>query len=182
MHTNDILYQKTQIKVNIPSAYMSANLGSVKNKLSRKSYEQVRKFCQRDILGLRLVGINQAGKTYTGIAILNSSILARNSCYYITLLDLVDVYSKNNYTFPDYILNADILFLDEIGKSYKETANSMEVKVLESLVKKRFAREQRTIFASNSTLDELTGIYGATVRTEIESKTEPIVYLAAYGE
>ncbi len=182
MHTNDLLYKKTQAKVNIPPAYFSANLGSVKLQLSRKNYDLVRKFCQRDILGLRLAGINQAGKTYTGLAILNSSILARNSCYYISLLDLVDAYSKNNYTFPDYILNADILFLDEIGKAYKDTANSMEVKVLESLTKKRFSREQRTIFASNSTIDDIGNIYGATIKTELQSKTEAIVFLKPYGE
>jgi len=99
-------------------------------------------------------GANGSGKTFSAIYILSAAIGAGLTGYYIHLKDLYNLYNEVHYSQPDklkedlyrYIVSADYLVVDEVGK---ESLSAPAIAFIESLLKTRATSLSCTIICSN---------------------------------
>ena len=143
-----------------------------KNKL-HKAYRQG--------YGLLFVGDNGNGKTMFGCYILGRAVRVGYRVYYTTLSDL-DSNIKIGFDNPlaaellRYCLNADFLFIDELGKEHFSEKGFLTSK-LEALLKNRYDNAFPTLLASNLSEPELGELYGPTIASMLAGKYKTVEML-----
>lgn len=99
-------------------------------------------------------GANGSGKTFSALYLLSEAISQDLDCYYIFIKDLYNLYNEVSYKTPtevevelyDYIMTADYLVLDEVGK---ETLSAPLLSFLETLLKSRAMTGKVTVICTN---------------------------------
>lgn len=125
--------------------------------------------------GLMLLGDNGVGKTMFMCLVMAEAIRRGFSTYYTTLLDL-DHHIKRGFNKPsiqdrlDWYLTSDFVALDELGKEQFKAGDSFARTQVERILKRRFDDSMPTLIATNASLDELEGIYGATLSSILTGK------------
>lgn len=143
-----------------------------KNKL-HKAYENG--------YGLLFVGDNGNGKTMFGCYVLGRAVRVGYKVYYTTLSDL-DYDIKSGFDKPataellQYCLNADFLFIDELGKEHFTEKGYLNTR-LEALLKNRYDNAFPTLLASNLGEKDLFELYGPTIASMLTGKYKTVEML-----
>lgn len=127
-------------------------------------------------------GPNSAGKTFAACYIL-AHLIRNYSVYYINWKDLYAIYNEASYKdnedsvqLLNYIMNCDILVIDELGK---ENISPSLLATLELLLKKRANSLLTTIICSNINIgehplteesNEFIGRYGNSIFEALQKK------------
>jgi DNA replication protein DnaC len=121
-------------------------------------------------------GFNGAGKTHTALNVLFSAIKLGLTGYYISFKDLINLYNKSEFMNEKdssklyrFIINCDMLVIDEVGKESSVTDNL--VGSFEHILKHRTSLPKPTILVSNIDFpDERNGFmsrYGSSVANSL---------------
>jgi len=127
-------------------------------------------------------GANSAGKTFAACYIV-ANLIRQYAVYYINFKDLYNAYNEASYkdnedamNLLSYIMNCDILVIDELGK---ENVSPALLSTLELLIKKRANSLLTTIICSNINIgalplteesNEFIGRYGNSIFEALQKK------------
>lgn len=130
-------------------------------------------------------GFNGSGKTHTALYTLFRAIEKGLSGYYISFKDLINLYNKSEFMNEKdcsklyrYIINCDVLVVDEIGKESSVTDNL--VGSFEHIIKYRTSMPKPTILISNldfsSQESGFYSRYGSSVHNAVLEHYRPIMF------
>lgn len=125
--------------------------------------------------GLLFTGDNGVGKTMFTTLVLRRVLRLGLSAYYTTMLGL-DHNIKRGFDDKavrerlDWYLTSDFLAIDELAKEQFKAGDSFARTQVERILKTRFEEEKPTLLATNASMEELEGVYGATLTSILDGK------------
>lgn len=126
---------------------------------------------------LLLYGNTGVGKTFLTHCIAKEVLDRFHTVVYLTSLDLFDILEKNkfdrgsepkeNSIAVSYLLNCDLLILDDLGT---ELSNSFTSSQLYQVIDTRLVRQKSTIISTNLSFDDLRERYSERIFSRITSR------------
>jgi len=133
-------------------------------------------------IGLIMLGENGVGKTLAGAIILKSAVGAGYSAGYITIPEFISSIIPADRE-PElsewlwYLLRADFLVLDEVGKEYRKSGSEHVRVQLDSLLRERRGQHRPTILISNFEKDaQLRERYGESITSILIDRTRLVAF------
>lgn len=132
-------------------------------KFSKMTKEVVLKKCE----SLYLNGGNRVGKTYAFHAIANKFIsLGIKSTLIVSAVDLAKYFQERTVNrdydalWTDVVAEKKVLFIDGLGKEYKNSQSGFFESQINALVRKRVENMRITFIESKYSVEELAAVYG----------------------
>lgn len=130
----------------------------------------------REGRGLFLYGTNGTGKTMLSIEILKAALRSKYSIHYEMFPIVNETFLKKGYKadeakerLDNIFANIDFLVLDEVGKELDGSPALISSKLLEiHVLRKRV--DKVTILISNKSEDEISDIYGPSIKSMLRLK------------
>ncbi len=163
-----------------PDDYVEETTGLTPRDNIRKIHETALFFCghfNESHDNLLLYGNTGVGKTFLTHCIAKEALDHSHTVVYLTALGLFDILEKNKFdkalssveknTIVSYILDCDLLILDDLGT---ELNNSFTSSQLYQVIDTRLVHERSTIISTNLSFDDLREQYSERIFSRITSR------------